>query len=196
MICDWQWSMIGEGPPIVKTPGWITHLRLDWRTPSLAHILSSLASRQRLLMFDSRGNGLSDWNVDNLSFEWLIDDLECVLNAAGIDRTQLIGVSQGLCDRRGICGAVSGTGVGHRHDRRLRRRAGQSQVKKDQERARAMAAMMSAGWDDEYPSLRGPDGANHCAGGQLGGHTALCRRYARNDFSGKSRKVPTGHRQY
>ena len=40
-------------------------------------------------------SGLSDWNVDELSFEKWLRDLELVVDATGLDRVPLLGISQG-----------------------------------------------------------------------------------------------------
>ena len=43
----------------------------------------------------ARSNGLSDWEVDDISFEAFARDLESVVEATGIDRFALLGISQG-----------------------------------------------------------------------------------------------------
>ena len=35
------WTTAGSGPPIVKAQNWISHIELDWRDPSTAHIFES-----------------------------------------------------------------------------------------------------------------------------------------------------------
>lgn len=148
------WTTAGSGPPIVKAQNWISHIELDWRDPSTAHIFASLAARYRLVFFDARGNGLSDWEMDNISFELMVDDLECVFDAAGVDRAPIFSMSQGCAvaaafaakypDRVSAIVMIGAFPLG-----RTKRKS-----KKDQEWARAMQAMMTAGWDDEHPSLR------------------------------------------
>jgi class 3 adenylate cyclase/pimeloyl-ACP methyl ester carboxylesterase len=148
------WAAVGEGPPIVKAPNWIGHLELDWRNPGLAHLFDSLSARHRLVYFDARGNGLSDWDMKNVSFDLMVDDLECVFDTAGIERAPILAISQGC--------AIAAAFAAHAPERvsaivmmgsfpvgRARRPS-----KKDRERAKAIRAMMAAGWDDDYPSLR------------------------------------------
>ena len=48
-----------------------------------------------LVRYDPRGNGLSDWDVDELSLDAWVSDLETVVDAIGIKRFPLLGVSQG-----------------------------------------------------------------------------------------------------
>lgn len=85
----------GTGPPLVKAANWLTHLDLEWSSPIWAHWLDGLAHRHRLVRYDERGCGLSDWDVPDLGFDAWVDDLELVVDAAGLDRFPLLGVSQG-----------------------------------------------------------------------------------------------------
>ena len=87
--------MNGDGPTIVKAPNWIGHLELDWRNPGMAPIITSVAGKWRLVRFDQRGNGLSDWDLDEISFDRFVDDLECVFDAAQVERAPILAVSQG-----------------------------------------------------------------------------------------------------
>jgi class 3 adenylate cyclase/pimeloyl-ACP methyl ester carboxylesterase len=148
------WTAVGDGPPVVKAPNWIGNLELDWRNPGLAHLIASLAEGYHLARFDARGNGLSDWELDTISFDLFVDDLQCVFDAAGIDRAPILAISQGCAvaaafaarspERVSAIVMIGGFPVG-----RAKRKS-----RKDKERAQAMRAMMTAGWDDEYPSLR------------------------------------------
>ncbi len=57
--------------------------------------MQELASDRTLIRFDQRGNGLSDWQVDDISFDRFVQDLETVVAAVGLDRFPLLGISQG-----------------------------------------------------------------------------------------------------
>ncbi len=89
------YARIGRGPKVVKAPNWVNHLEYEWRSPVWGPVLRSFAERAELLRFDQRGNGLSDWDVDDISEEAMIGDLATVVDAAGFDRFALFGVSQG-----------------------------------------------------------------------------------------------------
>ncbi len=89
------YAVAGRGQPLVKAANWLNHLEFDWRSPVWRHLFEALATRYMLLRYDERGNGLSDWNVDDISFEAFVRDLESVVDAAGIERFALFGVSQG-----------------------------------------------------------------------------------------------------
>jgi class 3 adenylate cyclase len=89
------YSMIGQGPPLMKTGNWMTHLEFDLESPIWRHLYRELAKDHTLIRYDARGNGLSDRTVDEISFEAYVGDLEAVVDAAGIARFALLGISQG-----------------------------------------------------------------------------------------------------
>lgn len=89
------YATAGSGPPLVKTANWLNHLEFDWESPVFRHFFAALAERNTLIRYDSRGNGLSDWNVENLTLNALVNDLKAVVDAAGVARFPLLGMSQG-----------------------------------------------------------------------------------------------------
>jgi pimeloyl-ACP methyl ester carboxylesterase/DNA-binding winged helix-turn-helix (wHTH) protein len=89
------YAEIGEGPPLMKTGHWLTHLEYDWESPVWRPYLQRLAAGHRLIRYDKRGNGLSDRDVMNMSLDAFVSDLESVVEAAGLDRFPLLGLSQG-----------------------------------------------------------------------------------------------------
>jgi class 3 adenylate cyclase/pimeloyl-ACP methyl ester carboxylesterase len=89
------WASVGSGAPLMKGPNWMNHLEYDWQSPVWGHVLNALAADHRLVRFDQRGNGLSDRNLSEISFENMIDDIAVVADAAGLDRFPLLGISQG-----------------------------------------------------------------------------------------------------
>jgi DNA-binding winged helix-turn-helix (wHTH) protein/pimeloyl-ACP methyl ester carboxylesterase len=88
-------AVIGSGLPVVKTANWMNHLEFDWQSPVWSPLLTRLAAQFRLIRYDERGNGLSDWNVADLSFEAFVRDLETVADALGLGRFALFGNAQG-----------------------------------------------------------------------------------------------------
>ena len=85
----------GDGPPLVKAANWLTHLEFDWDSPVWRHWLGEISRRHTLIRYDERGCGLSDWQVDNFSFDAWVQDLETVVDTVGVDRFALLGISQG-----------------------------------------------------------------------------------------------------
>jgi pimeloyl-ACP methyl ester carboxylesterase/DNA-binding CsgD family transcriptional regulator len=73
----------------------LTHLEFDWQSPVWRHWLEELGDGQTLVRYDERGCGLSDREVGDLSVDTWVSDLETVVDAAGLDRFALLGVSQG-----------------------------------------------------------------------------------------------------
>jgi pimeloyl-ACP methyl ester carboxylesterase/DNA-binding winged helix-turn-helix (wHTH) protein len=88
-------ATVGAGPPLVKTGNWLSHLEYDWESPIWKHFLTAMAADRRLIRYDARGNGLSDRDVGDFSFEAFVGDLERVVEASGVDRFALLGLSQG-----------------------------------------------------------------------------------------------------
>ncbi len=89
------YATIGEGPPLVKAANWLNHLEFDWHSPVWRHLVDALARDHQFVRYDERGTGLSDWEVDDISFEAFVSDLEAVVDAAGLERFALLGISQG-----------------------------------------------------------------------------------------------------
>ncbi|CTQ51745.1 Arylesterase [Roseibium album] len=89
------YATVGDGPPLVKAPNWMTHLEYEWESPVWRHFLGEFSKNRTLIRFDQRGNGLSDRDVANLSFDSFVRDLEAVVDELNIDRFPLLGISQG-----------------------------------------------------------------------------------------------------
>ncbi|MGA9422994.1 MAG: alpha/beta fold hydrolase [Rhodanobacteraceae bacterium] len=90
------WAEAGKGMPLVKAANWLTHLEYDWESPVWRHWTRFFAGHFRYIRHDERGCGMTDWNVGDLSFPRWVDDLERVIDAAGIARPfALLGISQG-----------------------------------------------------------------------------------------------------
>ncbi len=89
------WASMGEGPPLVKAANWLSHLDFDLESPVWRHWLRELSRDHTLIRYDERGCGLSDWDVDEFSVDAWVRDLEAVVEAAGLERFALLGISQG-----------------------------------------------------------------------------------------------------
>ena len=145
------YAVHGNGPPLVRVATWLTHLELDWESPVWRHWLERLAERHTLVRYDERGCGLSDITVSDLSVETWIGDLEAVVDALGLERFALLGISQG--------GAIAVAYAARHPDRvsglvlyggyaRGRRFRGQA----DEEDA--LVATIRAGWTAPNPTFR------------------------------------------
>jgi DNA-binding winged helix-turn-helix (wHTH) protein/pimeloyl-ACP methyl ester carboxylesterase len=88
-------AVCGNGLPVVKTANWMNHVEFDWQSPVWSPLLRRLAQQFRLIRYDERGTGLSDWEVADISFENFVRDLETVVDALRLDRFALFGNAQG-----------------------------------------------------------------------------------------------------
>ncbi|QHO74638.1 transcriptional regulator [Bradyrhizobium sp. CCBAU 051011] len=146
-------AIAGSGPPLVKTANWLNHLEYDWETPVWQHVVHGLARKYTLIRYDARGNGMSDWDVETVSLEAWISDLETVVNAAGINRFPLLGVSQGC--------AVS-IAYAVRHPERVSHlilyggfALGMAKRSPEQRELKAaMTTVMRYGWGSDNPAFR------------------------------------------
>jgi class 3 adenylate cyclase len=90
------YQVFGSGPiDLVIVPGFVSHIEHHWDHPDLARWLLRLASFARVAMFDKRGTGLSDHVSELPSLELRMDDARAVMDAAGIERAALLGISEG-----------------------------------------------------------------------------------------------------
>jgi pimeloyl-ACP methyl ester carboxylesterase/DNA-binding CsgD family transcriptional regulator len=89
------WAKHGSGPPLVVVSCWLGHLQYDWQSPVWRHFLEGLGGLATTYRYDERGFGLSDWSVEDFSLEARVGDLEAVIEAAGLERFALLGMSGG-----------------------------------------------------------------------------------------------------
>jgi pimeloyl-ACP methyl ester carboxylesterase/DNA-binding CsgD family transcriptional regulator len=88
-------GLYGSGPPLVRAGTWLTHVEYDATSPLSAHWCEELAKRHRYIAYDSRGCGLSDRQVHDLSLDVFVADLEAVVDGLGLERFPLFGLSMG-----------------------------------------------------------------------------------------------------
>ena len=89
------YAVTGDGPPLVRAPHWFSHLEHDWTNPAFQPWVEDLSKRYSFLRFDQRGCGLSDREVPEISHEAHVRDMECVIDAARLERFAIFGASQG-----------------------------------------------------------------------------------------------------
>ena len=89
------YRVFGDGPrDIVLIPGTISHVELYWEFPMNEYFLKRLTSFSRVIVFDKRGQGLSD-RVAEQTLEERIGDVIAVMDAAGSERATIYGWSEG-----------------------------------------------------------------------------------------------------
>lgn len=92
------YELVGSGEPLLAvTPGWVSHLAVDWQWPEIRAYYQRLAAGRTLLRWDKRGTGLSDrpQGTEPYALETRVRDMEAVLDAAGVRRAALLGWSDG-----------------------------------------------------------------------------------------------------
>lgn len=89
------YAISGAGPPLVRAAHWMTHLDYELRSPVWRHWIADLSAHHTLVRYDERGCGLSDHDAAEYSLDAWVKDLATVVDAAGLDRFALLGVSQG-----------------------------------------------------------------------------------------------------
>ncbi len=89
------WSTAGDGYPLVRSLGWFTNLEIEWDSPVASPFWQKLANRCQLIRYDGRGMGLSDRDVEEFSTDTRLEDLETVIEATGVERFALMGMSEG-----------------------------------------------------------------------------------------------------
>lgn len=85
----------GKGSPIVRPGHWLTHLEYDLKSPVWRPLLLGLSEQHTLIRYDPRGTGMSDRDVEDVSLDLWLKDLEAVVRDLGLDRFALLGMSQG-----------------------------------------------------------------------------------------------------
>jgi pimeloyl-ACP methyl ester carboxylesterase/DNA-binding CsgD family transcriptional regulator len=87
------YAVCGNGPPLVWVQHWVHHLNFDWEHPVWQPWLAFLTRRHRVIRYDWRGCGLSDRDQVELSVVRYAEDLDAVINAAGVERCILFGMA-------------------------------------------------------------------------------------------------------
>lgn len=89
------YATTGHGPPLVKVANWLSHLEEDHRSIIWRHWIRELSRRHTFVRYDERACGLSDREVEEVSLEAWVRDLEAVVDAMGLERFPLLALSAG-----------------------------------------------------------------------------------------------------
>ena len=148
------YAISGRGPPLVRAAHWMSHLQYEWESPVWRHWIDALSETNTLVRYDQRGNGLSDREVTNLSFEAMVSDLESVVDAARLDHFTLLGVSQS-CSMSAAYAArwperVNGLILYGGFVKGWRKRADRHEITTHE----AMTALIREGWGKDNPAFR------------------------------------------
>ena len=131
----------------------MNHLEYDWESPIWRHVFRGLSRDHTLIRYDARGNGMSDWDVGEISLDAWVSDLETVVESAGVNRFPLLGISQGC--------AVA-IAYAARHPERVTHLilyggfalGGKKRSPEEGERRAAMLTLIRLGWGADDPTFR------------------------------------------
>ena len=79
------YAWVGDGPPVVWTGHWLSHLAFNWESPIWRHWTEEFARDHSFIHYDQRGHGLSDWKDPDFSVDAFVRDLEAVVDTLGLD---------------------------------------------------------------------------------------------------------------
>lgn len=147
------YSVVGNGPLLVRVLGHFTHLEKEWEWPDLRHFWVRLAESFTVVRYDGRGIGLSEKYEAEFTEETRQADLDAVLTATGAETATLLGISEGgwtsalyslqhpdSIERLVLYGAYARGAIG---------RPGH-----DEEEADAVLTLIRKGWGRNTPAFR------------------------------------------
>ena len=90
------YAVLGDGPlDLLCIPGFVSHLEIMFEAPGADRYFGRLASFSRVIMYDRRGQGLSDRPPEPPTLEQSMEDARAVLDAVGAEQVAVYGVSEG-----------------------------------------------------------------------------------------------------
>lgn len=90
------YTVFGDGPiDLLCIPGFVSHLEVLLEAPNADRYFGRLASFARVILYDKRGQGLSDRPPDPATLEQSMEDGRAVLDRLEIDQVALYGISEG-----------------------------------------------------------------------------------------------------
>jgi pimeloyl-ACP methyl ester carboxylesterase/DNA-binding CsgD family transcriptional regulator len=103
-------ALYGTGAPLVKTATWLTHIERDMDSPHTRQWIDELSRQHAFVTYDTRGCGLSDRAVKNVSLDTWVRDLEAVVDTLQLERFPLLGIS---------CGGATAVAYAAKHPERV-----------------------------------------------------------------------------
>jgi pimeloyl-ACP methyl ester carboxylesterase len=144
------YAVNGSGPPLVRAANWISHLDLDRQNPVWQPWLSLFSEKRTLICYDARGCGLSDREQVEFTIDRHVEDLEAVIEAAGVKQFALFGMAGG--------GTIAVT-YAVRHPERVSHLVlhgvpADAKARGDVEHGQAEIQAFKFGWANENPAFR------------------------------------------
>lgn len=149
-------ALYGSGPPLVRVATWFTHVERDPVSPHARHWIEELSRKHAYVTYDMRGCGMSSRHVDDVSAEAWVRDLETVVDALGLERFPLLGISQG---------AAIAVDYAHRHPERVSHLvllggfassyfSARNPSQRVLDEAETLIKLVELGWGQRSPALR------------------------------------------
>jgi pimeloyl-ACP methyl ester carboxylesterase/DNA-binding CsgD family transcriptional regulator len=183
------WAEIGAGPVLVKVANWLSHLEYELESPVWGHWIRFFGDHFRFLRWDERGCGMTDRDVDELSFERWLGDVDDVVGAAAVrEPFVLLGISSG---------AAISVAYAARHPERVSHMIlyggyARGWAMRDDSMAerqcRAIMELMRVGWGKENPVFRQVFTSRFIPCGssaQIGWYNELCRRTSTGEMAAR-----------
>jgi pimeloyl-ACP methyl ester carboxylesterase len=131
------------------------HLEYDWGSPVWRHWLEALTREHTLIRYDQRGCGLSDWDMEDASFDARVRDLEAVVDTVGLRQFPLVAMA---------CAGAAAVAYTARHPERVSRLIllgayargwlNRDLTPEQIEEERLLIDLMRVGWGKENPAFR------------------------------------------
>jgi len=147
------YATCGAGPTLVWAAHWVHHLKFDWDSPVWHPWLSMLTRRHRIIRYDWRGCGLSDRDRVEFSLEKHVEDLEAMVQAAGLERFVLLGTGGGAGAVAMMHAVQHSEQVSHLvlFGCQARGRLARAMTTEQVEEAEARLKVYELGWPNEIP---------------------------------------------
>ena len=146
--CRLAYSRLGSGPPLLRTGNWVSHLDAEWDSPLHRPMLRDLSRAFDLVIYDGRGTGLADRNVDEFSLDTMVTDMETVADTNALERFGILAYSQS-------CAVAIAYAV--RHPERVTRMVlygGFAHNFRTPEEVDAIATLFAQSWGTANPATR------------------------------------------
>ena len=89
------YQRFGAGPDLIIIPGLVSNVELAWEHEVYRRAREYIGRYVRVLEFDKRGIASSDRFEQSPTLEQRIDDIQAVMDAEGIERAHVLGLSEG-----------------------------------------------------------------------------------------------------
>jgi len=92
---DIAYATAGDGPPLIFTSWWVSHVELDWTDPAFRTFFETLAQRHLVVRYDRPGAGLSGPRRGALSLRDEVDYALTVIDDLKLSQYAVFGISCG-----------------------------------------------------------------------------------------------------